>query len=206
MAKQMQIVSHGMMERSGGWGGRGCVCSVRSPGVCFSFTLLSLLPCDDAFSYTDFVHVLAFGAVQKEAKKLFLWRPTHKWNISILVTSFESGCRHMHIQSASDEKGDVWLWGHFWGEHLGTNRITKVNDLSLAVFAKKNVTLNKTFILNGAKRTGLCIGSVQSSHVTLRWLSGSQHFLSLLLLTSMEKDSPHNIIIMDTYWALVMWG
>lgn len=42
-------------EKQGG-GGSGCVCSVRSPGVRFSFTLLSLLPCDDAFSYTDFAH------------------------------------------------------------------------------------------------------------------------------------------------------
>lgn len=31
------------------------------------------LPCDDAFSYTDFAHVLAFGAMKKETKNLFFF-------------------------------------------------------------------------------------------------------------------------------------
>lgn len=71
MAKQMQIVSHGMMDRSGEEG-RGYVCSVRSPGVWFSFTLLSRLPCDDAFSYMDLLISSLWGNEERDQEASFV--------------------------------------------------------------------------------------------------------------------------------------
>lgn len=67
-----EIVAACLLSLMGGWreGGSVCVCSVRSPGVWFSFVLLSLIPCDDVFSHMVFAHLLAFETVKAELNQL----------------------------------------------------------------------------------------------------------------------------------------